>query len=123
MNTYHWSHGDGSASWVSFLTQSERVRLNHNHPAYGAQEWALPWDTVDPTYGFYEFPRTLVEAVTGLALPHGGNVLDPFCGKAAALQALNPVYDVTGIDIVEAAGDQPAFTRVREPPSGSADEA
>lgn len=100
LGTYRWQHGDAQSSWVVFLTQG-KARLNHQAACHGKSEWMIPWDTIDPSYGFYEFPQALVDNVVSLTMPkHGGHILDPFIGKGTALSKLGPSYRVTGIDLL-----------------------
>lgn len=96
--SYHWNHCDGTGSAVIILTKGGG-RLNRLHPAWENVEWAIPRPPPDAEYGFYEWPDELVEAITGLTIPNGGRVLDPFAGKAAALSRLGPEYDVTAVDV------------------------
>lgn len=98
--TYHWSSGDGRGSYVIFLTRGSQARLNRDSPAWGARHWAIPCPAADAEYGFYEWPEGLVDAITDLTIPGGGQVLDPFAGKAVALGQLGAEFDVTAVDVL-----------------------
>jgi len=101
LSTFHWSHGDGAASWVVFLSKAPAGRLNRDAPAWRMQEWAFPRPPADAAYGFYEWPQGLVDAIVDVALPKGGSVLDPFGGKAVALSRLPARYDVVVMDVMQ----------------------
>lgn len=96
--TYRWSHGNGDQSYVVFLAIGNRARLNQKHPAWSSQEWAIPVREPVGDYTFYEWPDELVEAIVGLTIPDGGVVVDPFCGRAQALNKLPGKYRVYGMD-------------------------
>ena len=96
--TYHWNHGDGE-SWVVFLGRGRDARLNRSAPIWKSREWAIPRPPPDATYGFYEWPPMLVEAIVQLTIPNGGRILDPFAGKASALAALESPFEVVAVDV------------------------
>lgn len=97
--TYHWSHGDGSGSWVILLGKGRGAALNRQARAWHSREWLIPRPPGDAAYGFFEWPSGLVEAVTELTIPNGGRILDPFAGKARALAALDLPYEVVAVDV------------------------
>lgn len=60
-----------------------------------------------------EKPVALISALLGIAAPHGGTVLDPFCGRGSAgLAALEVGMDYTGIEVdpVHAAAAEKALS-------------
>ena len=97
--TYRWNHGDGTGSYVIFLSVGHG-RLERTHRAWAASEWLIPRATPQGEGEFYEWPRQLVSIITSLTIPDGGSILDPFAGRARALSLLPSKYDVTVIDSV-----------------------
>lgn len=94
LRTVRWKHGDTYPTWVVFMGKGN-ARLHGE----GETEWLLDHPEPDTEYGWLEFPVELVERVVSMTIPKGGNILDPFIGKGAALGKLPERYKVTGIDL------------------------
>lgn len=95
--TYLWMHVDGY-SWVIFFGKGPEAHLNRVGPWHSAT-WVIPRPPPDAEYGFYEWPKGLVENVTLLTIPNGGRILDPFAGKASALAKLEAPFEVVAMDV------------------------
>lgn len=104
---HRWDHGNLDASWVLFFCRVGRDEHGLHPTDWGQNRvWLIPPPAADRAYNFWEWPMALVDAIVGMALPNGGRILDPFCGKAVALSRLDPVkFDVVGIDVVPVAGE------------------